>query len=166
MTPEALQVARDALLEAGSIADVLDLARTMALERLARGLPVAWVGPVSTGARVLHVWVAEMASPDVWRVRRDGEIVRREQHDPEARTFRRVPVAWSQKVVAGRVTRAIAVLDAASVDAVWMQTMGITRPMPIVPPGEHLERAMAVLDADGRPRPPHPTIGPEPRGAP
>lgn len=59
MTPEALQVARDALLEAGSIADVLDLARTMAIKRVARGLPVAWVG---LSPRIREVW-ARVAWP-------------------------------------------------------------------------------------------------------
>lgn len=49
MPADTLSVARDAYLEADDLAAVLDLARTMALERLARGLPVAWVetdGPV------------------------------------------------------------------------------------------------------------------------
>lgn len=105
MTP-TLSVARDAFLESATIADVLDLARTMALERLARGLPVAWVGPAESSATVLHTWLAVPThSAGQWYVWRDGFIL--------TSTGRGFPVVlWSVRVVRGRVERAVTMLDA------------------------------------------------------
>lgn len=106
---DTLSVARDALLEQATIADVLDLARTMALERLARGLPVAWVGPVESSATVLHTWLAvsRVGWADIWR---DGVPWK----TPDGGWL-----VWRTHVVRNRVQRAACVLDGDATRAAW-----------------------------------------------
>jgi hypothetical protein len=105
VTAEALQVARDALLESGNIAAVLAIARTMALERFARGLPVAWVGPVDASSRVLHIWWAallDVRTGDTWAIWRDGRMLT---------TADRTNIRWSARQVRFRLERAVAWLN-------------------------------------------------------
>lgn len=111
MTP-TLSVARDAFLESATIADVLDLARTMALERLARGLPVAWVGPGT--ATPLAVWLAVVMPSRVvaatgeraWSLWRNGVEL--------------PPASWQTDFgLRGYFASAVAILDGDATRAAW-----------------------------------------------
>ena len=105
MTP-TLSVARDALLEQATIADVLDLARTMALERLARGLPVAWVGPEADTSTPVVAWLAVMETDGSgWLVRRNGMMLIRPR--------------WSVDVISHRLATCLTVLDGDTTRAAW-----------------------------------------------
>ncbi len=122
MTP-TLSVARDALLEQATIADVLDLARTMALERLARGLPVAWVGARPGTAMPLAVWLVIAITPesspalaewhrDVWR---DG----RRYTSGGTTGGTATPIAWSLQSIHHYLTAAVAILDGDATRSAW-----------------------------------------------
>lgn len=110
-----LSVARDALLEQATIADVLDLARTMALERLARGLPVAWVGPVQGSSRVMHAWLATRQEDGRWALWRDGKVHKR-WHE---RAGEWTPERWHLNPVRTRLSEAPCVLDGDATRAAW-----------------------------------------------
>lgn len=114
MSGAALQVAQDALMEGDSVAAVLDIARLMTLDRLMRGLPVAWVGPVESSATVLHSWLAVRNEHGLWAIWRDGR-----RHSTGAWGAGRSPLLWSTRTVTGRVERAPAVLDGEATRATW-----------------------------------------------
>lgn len=134
MNVSALAIARDAFLEAASVAEPLKLAREISIERVRQGMSVAWIGATRSTSKVWHVWLAEVEAELVddapprtkrpqprrpptftWRQFVDG-YVRRDRH--------RQNRPWTSATLTKHISAAIAVLDPEVVRASWPTAKG------------------------------------------